>query len=71
MREIVLGIEESHYAVFLQFLQTLDYVQVKPLPNKPNGSKRFKQTYDFSDLSGKLEWQGDSITEQRKLRDEW
>jgi len=27
--------------------------------------------YDFSRLVGKLEWQGDALAEQRKLRDEW
>ena len=27
--------------------------------------------YDFSDLSGKLEWRGDAVREQRVLRDEW
>jgi hypothetical protein len=27
--------------------------------------------YDFSDLIGKLEWKGDAVAEQRKLRDEW
>ena len=27
--------------------------------------------YDFSDLAGRLSWQGDSITETRMLRDEW
>jgi len=27
--------------------------------------------YDFSDVAGKLEWQGDAIQEQRKIRDEW
>ncbi|MCL5995123.1 MAG: hypothetical protein M1546_03585 [Chloroflexi bacterium] len=29
-----------------------------------------KATYDFSDLSGQLAWQGDAVAEQRKLRDE-
>jgi len=33
---------------------------------QPNGSK-----YNFVDVVGKLEWQGDAIEEQRKLRDEW
>jgi hypothetical protein len=33
---------------------------------QPNGQK-----YDFSDVVGKLEWQGDALDEQRKLRDEW
>jgi hypothetical protein len=27
--------------------------------------------YDFSDLAGKLSWQGDAVSTQRKLRDEW
>ena len=27
--------------------------------------------YDFSDLVGKLQWKGDALAEQRKLRDEW
>jgi hypothetical protein len=35
-------------------------------PSHPNGSK-----YDFADVVGKLEWQGDALEEQRKLRDEW
>jgi hypothetical protein len=27
--------------------------------------------YDFSDLAGKLQWQGDAVRQQRILRDEW
>ncbi|KYC35619.1 hypothetical protein WA1_07320 [Scytonema hofmannii PCC 7110] len=27
--------------------------------------------YDFSDLAGKLTWQGNAVTNQRSLRDEW
>ena len=30
-----------------------------------------KKKYDFSDLFGKLKWDGDAVAEQRKLRDEW
>jgi len=30
-----------------------------------------KPKYDFSDLVGRLEWNGDAVTEQRRLRDEW
>ncbi|MBA4197297.1 MAG: hypothetical protein C0459_07045 [Chitinophaga sp.] len=30
-----------------------------------------KKKYDFSDLVGKLEWKGDAVAEQRRLRDEW
>ena len=32
---------------------------------QPNGSK-----YNFADVVGKLQWQGDALAEQRKLRDE-
>jgi len=30
-----------------------------------------RHQYDFSDIAGKLEWQGDSVKEQRKIRNEW
>jgi hypothetical protein len=30
-----------------------------------------KKKYDFSQFVGKLQWEGDSVAEQRKLRDEW
>ena len=30
-----------------------------------------KNTYDFSDLEDKLDWQGDAVAMQRKLRNEW
>ncbi|MEH2195078.1 MAG: hypothetical protein V7K98_20895 [Nostoc sp.] len=30
-----------------------------------------KSDYDFSDLAGKLLWEGDGLAMQRVLRDEW
>lgn len=30
-----------------------------------------RQTYDLSDLVGKLRWQGDAVAVQKALRDEW
>lgn len=30
-----------------------------------------KSSYDFSDLVGRLTWQGDALLMQRTLRDEW
>ncbi len=30
-----------------------------------------KTRYRFSDLSGKLEWSGDPLLEQQRLRNEW
>jgi hypothetical protein len=29
------------------------------------------QRYDFSDVAGRLQWAGDAVAEQRRLRDEW
>ena len=42
-------------------------VIVLPLEEKVEEKKR----YDFSKYAGKLEWKGDAVAEQRKLRDEW
>ena len=36
----------------------------------PKKSKK-NRSYDFSGISGKLEWKGDAVKEQRRLRDEW
>lgn len=37
----------------------------------PVSSEGHKARYDFSDLVGRLSWQGDAVTMQRNLRDEW
>lgn len=42
-------------------------VIVLPLEEEKEPPKK----YDFSDLVGTLEWKGDALAEQRKLRDEW
>jgi hypothetical protein len=42
-------------------------VIVLPLDNTPSTQKKF----DFSDLVGNLEWEGDALAEQKKLRNEW
>jgi hypothetical protein len=42
-------------------------VIVRPLQEENGGQKK----YDFSKFFGKLEWKGDAVAEQRKLRDEW
>jgi hypothetical protein len=40
---------------------------ILPIGEKEDPNK----VYDFSDLVGKLNWKGDAVAEQRKLRDEW
>lgn len=34
-------------------------------------SQAQKPNYDFSDLIGRLTWEGDAVATQRALRDEW
>jgi hypothetical protein len=39
--------------------------------NPVKASKDQNLNYDFSDLVGRLTWQGDAVAMQRTLRDEW
>ncbi len=34
-------------------------------------TKKLEAAYRFSDLCGTVNWQGDAVTAQRSLRDEW
>ena len=45
---------------------TVELVLVVGTTPQPGGSK-----YNFTDVVGKLHWEGDALQEQRKLRDEW
>ena len=45
-------------------------VEVIVLPLEEKVEEQPKK-YDFSDLFGKMKWEGDALAEQRKLRDEW
>ena len=36
-----------------------------------NEERKTKKKYDFSHLYGKLEWKGDALAEQKKIRSEW
>jgi hypothetical protein len=45
-------------------------VIVNPVVEKAKRDPKVPK-YDFSDLAGKLSWQGDAVSTQRKLRDEW
>ena len=71
MKQIVLNIDESRYTLFLQFLKTLQYVQVVNVEKTTPNGMAVNPNYDFADLAGKLEWKGDAVAEQRRLRDEW
>jgi hypothetical protein len=46
-------------------------IEVLILPLEEIAEQPKKPKYDFSDFYGKLQWKGDALAEQRKLRDEW
>lgn len=46
-------------------------LEVIILPVSETVAHKNEKLYDFSELVGKLEWQGDALAEQKKLRDEW
>ncbi len=70
MREITLRIKDSYYSAFLHFIRTLTYVEVEEKETTQIAQEPTPK-YNFSDLAGELEWQGDAVAEQRKLRNEW
>lgn len=41
------------------------------IPNSISADQSQAYYYDFSDLVGRLKWQGDAVLVQRSLRDEW
>lgn len=47
------------------------HVRVILLSEKPMPTELQTKKYDFSDLAGRLEWAGDEVSEQQRLRDEW
>ncbi len=70
MKEITLRIKDSYYLAFIHFLKTLTYVEVEEKESVIDIQETTPK-YDFSDLYGQLEWKGDAVAEQRKLRNEW
>jgi hypothetical protein len=39
--------------------------------HKTGKTEQKGRTCDFSDFTGKLDWSGDAVKEQRRLRNEW
>lgn len=46
-------------------------VNVVVVVNLVSAAEKQKLKYDFSDLVGRLTWEGDAVAMQRTLRNEW
>ena len=46
-------------------------VNIVVVLNPVSSEGQQKSSYDFSELVGRLTWQGDALLMQRTLRDEW
>ena len=56
-------IPSQYNQIYSRTMKVIVLVSEKLITKKPQ--------YDFSDVVGKLEWQGNAVQEQRKIRDEW
>jgi len=59
----LIEIPPQYNKIYSKHMKVILLVSEKLITKKPQ--------YDFSDVVGKLEWQGDAVQEQRKIRDEW
>ena len=65
------GRYSSASEVVLAALRLLKAREISVVLNPVSSDEKQKTSYDFSDLVGRLTWQGDAVTMQRNLRDEW
>ena len=65
------GKSSSASEVRLAALQVLKEQEILGVINPVLSEGKQKSNYDFSDLVGRLNWQGEAVIIQRNLRDEW
>ena len=60
-KENIIEIPEEYSQLYSKPMKIIVLISEKTPPQK----------YDFSEIVGKLEWSGDAVREQRKIRNEW
>lgn len=61
---------DKEIPVIVTFLEDTGKEELQTV-NSGKVSYNGPQKYQFSDLAGQLEWDGDAVAQQRALRDEW
>lgn len=71
--ELIQAIERSPDDLVQALLELLKVLQQPSEAISSSHAKTVleKPSYDFSDLAGRLTWQGSAVAAQRALRDEW
>ncbi len=64
-------IEHSTHEVVIELPESYQHKKLEITVVPIEEDRETKKKYDFSDLYGRLNWKGDAVAEQRKLRDEW
>ena len=63
-------IDHSTHEVVIELPENYQHRKLEIIVLPMEEEKETKK-FDFSDFYGKLDWEGDAVAEQRKLRDEW
>ncbi len=63
--------EMGHLKIDLPTSLEAGKVDLVVIVNPVTEKDKKQNPYDFSNLKGKLSWQGDAVAAQRQLRDEW
>ncbi len=63
--------EMGHLKIDLPTSLEAGKVDLVVIVNPVTKKDKKQNPYDFSNLEGKLSWQGDAVAAQRQLRDEW
>lgn len=72
LREII-NANSEEYVLHIpkEYLHRKIEILVLPFEDIEIDIENSGEKYNFSNLAGKLTWQGNSVIEQRKCRDEW
>jgi hypothetical protein len=64
-------IENSTNPLTIELPQDYENKKLEVIVLTIDDSQNTSKKYDFSNLAGKLEWKGDPLAQQKKLRNEW